>query len=127
MRASHIIFAALLVMSGPVSAAPRGLYLYSKLDLPICNVEKQARMPGERLPLYIGSDKSYAAESKEVRVIGRSLTLGLAIAGLLQPFGLLASAGFLIVGAVNAKALVSDLTSKPARRSEWTFLWTKSK
>jgi len=76
--------------------------------------------------LYTGSDKSYAAESKEVKVIGRSLSLGLAIAGLLQPLGPVVAAGFLLIGAYNATALASALTEKPARRSEWSFIFSKN-
>jgi len=117
-------FAALTFVSGSAMAAPRRLDFYSKLDLPLYSAEKRETMPGRTLPLYMGSDKSYAAESKEVQVIGRSLGLGLAIAGLLQPLGPLAAAGFLIVGAYNAGALASALTSKPSRRSEWNFLWS---
>lgn len=118
---------ALLCISGPAAAAPRSLAFYSKLDLPLYSFEKQPLASGRTAPLYIGSDKSYAAESKEVQVIGRSLSIGLAVAGLLQPLGPLAAVGFLIVGAVNARSLASTLASKPSRRSSCTFLWTKSR
>jgi hypothetical protein len=75
---------------------------YSKLDLPVYAVNAQATSRWQAPSLYIGSDKSYAAEPKAVRVAGRSFTLGLAIAGLLQPLGPLVAAGFLLVGVYNA-------------------------
>lgn len=77
--------------------------------------------------MYIGSDKSYAAESKEVRIIGRSLNVGLAVAALSQPLAPIVAVGFLIVGVCNAAALVSTVSSKPEPRSQWTFLWSKNK
>ena len=127
MKIPALLFAALLLLQGPVSAASGRLDFYSKLDLPLYSGNMPARAQVGITPLYIGSDKSYAAESKEVRIIGRSLNVGLAVAALFQPLAPLVAAGFLIVGAYNATALVSAITSKPAPRSQWTFLWSKKK
>jgi len=127
MKISALFAAALIFLQVPVSAAPRRLDFYSKLDLPIYQAGLQARAPGKIAPLYIGSDKSYAAESKGVQVVGRSLSVGLAIAALFQPLAPLVAAGFLIVGAYNAAALGSTLASKPARPAQWTFLWSRKK
>jgi hypothetical protein len=127
MKISALFFTALLFLQGPASAASGRLDFYSKLDLPLYSGTMPARAHGGIAPLYIGSDKSYAAESKEVRIIGRSLNVGLAVAALFQPLAPLVAAGFLIVGAYNATALVSAIASKPAPRSQWTFLWSKKK
>ena len=127
MKITAIVFAVLYFFQGPVSAAPLRPDFYSKLDLPLYRTGFAPRAAVMTVPLYIGSDKSYAAESKGVRVAGRSLTLGLAIAALMQPLAPLVAAGFLLVGAYNAQALVSALTSNPAPRSQWTFLWSAHK
>lgn len=127
MKFPALFFTALIIFQAPLSAAPGRLSFYSKLDLPLYSAAMPARAQGSIAPLYIGSDKSYSAESKEVRVIGRSLNVGLAVAALFQPLAPLVAAGFLIVGAYNATALVSAIASKPAPRSQWTFLWSKKK
>jgi len=127
MKIPALFFAALIFLQGSASAAPRRLDFYSKLDLPIYSTAMPARAQGKITPLYIGSDKSYAVESKEVKIIGRSLNVGLAVAALFQPLAPLVAAGFLIVGAYNSIALVSAVASKPAPRSQWTFLWSEHK
>ena len=95
---------------------------YSKLDLPLYVYQKPVHNPAVIDRLYIGSDKSYAEEPREVKIIGKSLSLGIAVAALLQPAGPLMAAGFLLVGLINAKDLVTAVKSKPARRSEWSFI-----
>mgnify|MGYP001610810299 CR=1 FL=1 len=127
MKTHALFFTSLIFLQVPASAATGRLDFYSKLDLPLYSAAMPARAQGRIAPLYIGSDKSYAAESKEVRIIGRSLNVGLAIAALFQPLAPLVAAGFLIVGAYNATALVSAVASRPAPRSQWTFLWSKKK
>ncbi|OGS06992.1 MAG: hypothetical protein A2270_05830 [Elusimicrobia bacterium RIFOXYA12_FULL_51_18] len=123
MKIPALFFTVLIFLQGPASAAPsRRMDFYSKLDLPIYSAAMQARAQGKITPLYIGSDKSYAAESKEVRIIGRSLNVGLAVAALFQPLAPLLAAGFLLAAAYNATALFSAVASKPAPRSQWTFL-----
>jgi len=125
MKFLAVFFAGMIVLTGTVFAAPRSWSLHSKLDLPIYNAGAPNSLTRENADLYIGSDKSYAAAPKEVRVVGRSVNVGLAVAGLLQPLGLFAAAGFFIVGAYNAMALVSTLNEKPAPKSEWTILGHK--
>ncbi len=127
MKIPALFITTLFFFQGPASAVPGRLDFYSKLDLPLYSAAVPASAPGRTMPLYIGSDKSYAAESKEVRIIGRSLNVGLAVAALFQPLAPLVAAGFLIVGAYNTAALVSAVASKPAPRSQWTFLRSKNK
>jgi hypothetical protein len=127
MRVSAVFLAILFFFLGTAPAAPVRLDFYSKLDLPIYSSGRPARLPSRITSAYIGSDKSYAAESKEVQVVGRSLNVGLAVAGLLQPLGPVFAVGFLVIGVYNAKALVSALTSPPSRSSQWSFIWSKKR
>ena len=116
------IFIAVLIFTGTVSA--RMPDFYSKLDLPPYAMAKPAYRSGKINPLYIGSDKSYAAESREVQIAGRSLALGFALAGLIQPLGPVFAAGFLLVSIINAKELYGALASKPSKPSQWDFIWS---
>jgi hypothetical protein len=118
---------ALLSLSGTASAASNNLYFYSRLDLPAYGPAVLGRPRFNYTPSDIGSDKSYAASPKAVRIAGRSFTLGLAIAGLLQPLGPLVAAGFLLVGVYNAKQLVAAVASKPEQKEHWDFIWTKNR
>jgi hypothetical protein len=116
---------ALLPFCG--TAAAGNLYFDSRLDLPLYGPAVPGRARLNYAPSYIGSDKSYAAAPKAVRIAGRSLTLGLAIAGFLQPLGPVVAAGFLLVGAYNAGQLAAAITSKPQQKEHWDFIWTKNR
>ena len=125
MKISAGLLVIMFLFAGTGSAAR--LDFYSQLDLPIYTVEsRSAGIPQQIGPSYIGSDKSYAAEPKEVRIIGRSLSLGFVVIGLVHPAGLVSAAGFLIVGLINGKALAGDLTRKPKPASQWDFLWSRN-
>ena len=125
------IFAAVLagvigvIFAGPAGAGGR-VDFYSKLELPIYRVDRRTFDKGAAHYLYVGSDRSYAAAPKEVRVAGRGLSLGLAIAGLLQPLGPVMGVGFLLIGAYNAKQLAAEL-SGPPERSEYDYVWARAK
>jgi len=117
--------AALIFCAGPARASSKALGFYSKLALPVYSFEDPARQPAAISRLYIGSNKSYAAEPKEIAIAGRTLSAGVSAAALLQPLSPLAAAGFFIVGAYNVSELISLLTSRSSPRSEWSFIWSQ--
>jgi hypothetical protein len=128
MKTSAVLL-LLTFVSGPAFASPKTLAMYSKLDIPVFGLTATPRptvIPMAAGRMYIGSDKSYAAEPKEVQVAGRTLTLGLVAAALCHPLAPVMAAGFLLIGAYNAHQLIATLNAPPKRRSEWSFLWTRS-
>jgi hypothetical protein len=125
MKGLVLLLALLLFLTGPASAA--NLYLYSKLDLPLYIVDKPVAQPLRMPSGYIGSDRAYATTPKSVAVAGRTITTGLAIAGLFQPLGPVCAAGFLLVGLINTKKLIALIKSKPAEQPQVDFIWSKNK
>ena len=124
MRPILLAAAFTFSMTGPAVAGR--MDFYSKLDLPVNSADKKTFGIERPRSLYIGSDKSYAAEPKAVRVIGRSFSLGLAIAGFFQPLGPVMAAGFLLIGAYNARQLAAEISSKPSPKAEYSCLLTPS-
>ena len=126
MKLFAAILAGVIIFTFTGPAAAGRVDFYSKLELPLYRVERGGFDKGAARYLYVGSDRSYAAAPKEVRVAGRGLSLGFAIAGLLQPLGPVMAAGFLLIGAYNAKQLAAEL-SAPAERSEYDYVWARPK
>ena len=114
MKLFAVLLAGCIVFSATGSAVAGRMAFYSKLDLPVYAMNKRASEGERSSSLYIGSDKSYAAEPKAVRIAGRSFSLGFAILGFLQPLGPVMAAGFLLIGAYNAKQLAAEISSKPS-------------
>jgi len=116
---------ALLALA-PSAASAGNIYFYSKLDLPLYTYPRQARRPTEIDKLYIGSDRSYAAEPLEIVVAGKSLTAGMAAAGALKASDPFATAGFLLIGLISTRDL-SRALKEPHPRSSWSFIWSRNK
>ena len=114
MKLFAVLLAGCIVFSATGSAVAGRMAFYSKLDLPVYAMNKRASEGERSSSLYIGSDKSYAAEPKAVRIAGRSFSLGFEILDFLQPLGPVMAAGFLLIGAYNAKQLAAEISSKPS-------------
>jgi len=109
------------------TASAESIYFYSKLDLYSLTRPKAAQHPARFDRAYIGSDRSYAAEPKEIVILGKSLTTGLAAAGALQASDPLSAAGFLLIGLFGVRDLSRTLKQPSQPRSDWSFIWSRNK
>lgn len=109
------------------AACAESLYFNSKLDLPAYTLPLRTQHPARFDKSYIGSDRSYAAEPKEIVILGKTLTTGLAAAGAFSASDPLSTAGFLLIGLFSVRDLSRAIKQPRQQRSDWSFIWSRDK
>ncbi len=125
-----LLFAALFwaVQTGPARAGKLDLYdSFERLPPPARDSQRLEAPPWTRGAWRPGDPAAFRSESREVQITGRTLNLGLAVAGAVGMASVwpLGAAGFAAVALYNATALWRLSRDRSVPRGRWDLLWSQ--